>query len=84
MCVYGLVMGLTYAELGRLYADASVAAYRPEAVVAGLADGSIIPALCFNLPSGSVVPRPNAGYALKLKAVAEKMGLPRAYVEAIR
>ena len=33
-CAYGFVIGLSHAEVGRLYAEPSVAAYRPEAVIA--------------------------------------------------
>src|SRR5579859_2748881 len=47
--VYGFTMRLTHAEVEQLYADASVSAYRPEAVLAQFADGSAAPALCFNL-----------------------------------
>jgi hypothetical protein len=46
---YGLVMALSHAEIEQLYSDESVRAYRPEAVLCELDDGSRIPALCFNL-----------------------------------
>src|SRR6202034_3901878 len=46
---YGTLMELTHAEIEQLYSEASVKAYRPEAVLTELADGSRVPALCFNL-----------------------------------
>src|SRR5512144_477082 len=49
-CAHGFVFGLTHDEIDRLYGESSVAAYRPEAVIARLADRSCVPALCFNLP----------------------------------
>src|ERR1700690_107207 len=54
---YGILMELSHAEIERLYSDASVSAYRPEAVLAQLGDGSYIAALCFNLV---VPPAPEA------------------------
>src|SRR5215470_95459 len=54
-CVHGFVIGLSHRELQELYAEPSVADYRPEAVIAQFADRSMVPALCFNLPpSGEV------------------------------
>src|SRR5215470_13438172 len=47
---HGVLFSLTYDELDALYSEASVSIYRPEAVLARTADGSTIPALCFNLP----------------------------------
>src|SRR5918998_4541712 len=49
--VHGVLFSLTHAEVDTLYAEASVSVYRPEAVAAQLEDGSVIPALCFNLPA---------------------------------
>lgn len=48
--VHGVLFSLTHTEVDALYAEASVSVYRPEAVLAQLADGSVTPALCFNLP----------------------------------
>jgi hypothetical protein len=79
---YGVIMDLTHADIERLYADASVAAYRPEAVVVH-ADGATVPALCFNLV---VPPQPterNADYAEKLRDLATRLGFPSAYIETI-
>ena len=81
---YGIVMDLTHAEIDQLYSDPSVRAYRPEAVIAELTDGSRVPALCFNL---IVPPEPqeaNAEYAAKLRDLARRLGLPSQYVETIQ
>jgi hypothetical protein len=76
-------MSLTHAELDRLYAEPSVEAYRPEPVFASLADGSIVAALCFNLPGVPAGLRSNPEYAAKLRTAARKMGLPDTYIERI-
>jgi hypothetical protein len=83
-CVYGLVMGLSHAEVEQLYSEPSVAAYRPEAVIAQLMDGSCIPALCFNLPPSNEPVVANPEYAEKLRRVAGRLGLPVDYVTSIR
>ena len=82
--VYGFVMGLSYPEVDRLYADPSVAAYRPEAVMAELVDRSNIAALCFNLPPSDEPVAANPEYAEKLRAVAGRLGLHADYVTSIR
>src|SRR5215470_18782007 len=47
--VHGVVVSLTLAELDRLYSEPSVRAYHPQAVLAHLATGGVIAALCYNL-----------------------------------
>lgn len=83
-CVHGVVMALPRTELDRLYAAPSVSAYRPEAVLVTLADGSRAAALCFNLPAAPDGAQRNPAYAAKLRAVAQRLGLPAAYVDSIR
>jgi hypothetical protein len=83
-CVHGFVFGLTHDEIDRLYAEPSVAAYRPEAVTAQLADRSCISALCFNLPPSNAIEEANPEYAEKLRAVACRLGLPADYTAGIR
>jgi hypothetical protein len=83
-CVYGFVIGLSHREVERLYAEPSVAAYRPEAVIVHLADRSCIPALSFNLPPSDGRPEANPEYAEKLRAVAGRLGLPADYTASIR
>ena len=81
--VHGMLMNLTHAELDRLYAEPSVEAYRPEPVIASLRDGTIVAALCFNLPAVPAGLRSNPEYAAKLRIAAKRMGLPDAYVATI-
>jgi Gamma-glutamyl cyclotransferase, AIG2-like len=81
--VHGMVFSLTLAELSKLYSEPSVEAYRPHAVLARLSDGHSVPALCYSLPN----PPPseaNSEYAVKLRAVAEKIRLPRDYIDSLR
>lgn len=81
--VHGVVLSLTLSELDRLYAEPSVSAYRPEAVLARLASGGVIAALCYNLPQAPLPSERNPAYADKLRAVARKVGLPPEYTESI-
>ena len=81
--VHGTVMRLTHEEVDRLYSEPSVSAYRPEPVVARLPNGSAEPALCFNLPNPPAENSGNRDYAIALRAVAQKMGLPDAYVAGL-
>ena len=82
--VYGVLFSLTHPEVDALYAEPSVSAYRPEAVSAQLADGSIVPALCFNLPVPPSPAERNPQYASKLRELAERIGLPQSYVSSIQ
>ena len=82
--VHGFVFGLSHEEVERLYAEPSVSAYRPEAVIAQLADRSCVPALCFNLPPSNETDEANPEYAEKLRMVASRLGLPADYVAGIR
>ena len=77
-------MELSHEEIEQLYSERSVRAYRPEAVLAQLDDGSRLPALCFNIIDP---PRPNehnSEYAAKLRELARRLELPANYVEAIQ
>lgn len=82
--VHGVLFSLTHAEVSALYSDESVSVYRPEAVIAQLADGSITPALCFNLPVPPAAGERNPQYATKLRELAAGIGLPSNYVSAIQ
>ena len=77
--VYGVLMTLMHSEIDRLYSEASVAAYRPEPVLAQLEDGTAEVALCYNLPTAPDGGITNAEYATALQFVARKMGLPEHY-----
>ena len=81
--IYGMLFALTHTEMDKLYSEDSVSVYRPEAISVRLGDGSAIPALCFNLPSPPATEERNAQYAAKLRALAERIGLPPDYVSSI-
>jgi hypothetical protein len=82
--VHGVIFSLTHTEVDDLYGEASVSVYRPEAVSARLADGSVVPALCFNLPLPPSIEERNPQYVSKLREVAERIGLPQDYVSSIQ
>ena len=82
--VHGVLFSLTHGEVDALYQEASVSAYRPEAISVQLADGSVIPALCFNLPVPPSTSERNPQYASKLREVASRIGLPPSYVSSIQ
>jgi hypothetical protein len=82
--VHGVVMSLTVAELDRLYSEPSVQAYKPQAVLAQLASGGTVAALCYNLAEPPAATERNPEYAAKLHAIAQKMGLPAEYVATLR
>jgi len=82
--VYGIVMSLTLDEVEHLYSDPTVQAYRPQAVLARLASGGQVAALCYNLREPPLPSERNPDYAAKLRVVAEKVGLPGEYVEQLK
>jgi hypothetical protein len=82
--VHGVVLTLTLAEVERLYSDPSVQAYRAQPVRARLEDGGGVSALCYNLPEAPSPAERNPQYAAKLRALAERIGLPAAYVASIQ
>jgi Gamma-glutamyl cyclotransferase, AIG2-like len=82
--VYGVLYSMTHSELDMLYSEASVRSYRPEAVSVHLADGSVTPALCFNLPVLPSTDGRNLQYASKLRELAARIGLPPKYVASIQ
>lgn len=82
--VYGVLMKLSHADLEKLYSEPSVQAYRPEPVLAVARGGVAVAALCYNLPEPPAPNEQNAEYAAKLRALAERIGLPSAYITSIR
>lgn len=82
--VHGMVLSLTRAELSRLYSEPGVRMYVPQPVTARLANGDILPVQCYNLPEPPLWSDWNPEYAAKLRAVAERVGLPAEYVASIR
>ena len=81
--VHGVVFSLTRAEVDALYAEPSVQAYEPQAVLARLTSGEIIAALCYNLTEPPPPTDHNPDYARKLRAVAQRIGLPADYIASI-
>src|SRR5262245_59618181 len=80
---YGMLFGLTHAEIDRLYAAPGLEQYRPEAVLAQPLGGPPTPALCYNLPEA---PRPherNPEYAARLQRALQKLDFPSAYVASV-
>ncbi len=82
--VYGVLFSLTHDEVDALYSEASVRVYRPEAVLARTLEGDGHPALCFNLPAPPPPKERNPQYAMKLRELAARIGLPQSYVSGIR
>lgn len=81
---YGIVMDLSDEEATALYASPGVSDYRPEEVaVTLLADGSVRPALCYNLPEIDLAAAPNVEYAEKLSALVRALGFPSRYAREI-
>jgi hypothetical protein len=81
---YGMLVSLTHAELDSLYGAPGLEGYRPEAVVALLADGEAVPALCYNLVQAPEPHERNPDYAMHLRSVLENLGFPAEYVESVR
>ena len=81
--VYGMVMNLSDQEAEQLYAQPSVADYRPEDVSARLDDGSPVKAVCYNLPADAVTADSNQEYANKLHKLAATLGFPAPYLSDI-
>jgi len=77
-------MELTHEEVEKLYSEDSVRAYRPEAILVELDDGSRIPALTFNLVESPHANERNSEYAAKLRELARRLDLPTGYVNAIQ
>lgn len=76
---WGMVIGLPIEEAEQLYAEPSVADYKPEAVLAQTTDGQQVAALCYNLVSPGTDDT-NKTYAAALHALAERLNLPDPYV----
>jgi len=73
-------MSLTLDEMELLYAAPSLTAYKPIAVLAHLARGHVVAALCYNLLEPPEPTERNEEYAVKLRAAARKVGLPVEYL----
>ena len=82
--VFGLIASLSHNEVEQLYSDPSVQSYRPEPVLAYLANGEILAALCFNLPEPPSLDEHNPDYATRLRTLAERLQFPQDYVSSIQ
>ena len=80
---YGVLMKLRPEDVEVLYSEPGVADYAAEAVVVTLAGGSQVQAVCYNLPAAKL-DGTNPEYAVKLLALAIKLGLPESYLKHIR
>ena len=80
---YGMVIALTHAELERLYGAPGLEHYRPEAVLARPFEGSVIPALCYNLLQAPEPHERNPDYATRLQSVLTRLGFPAEYVASV-
>ncbi|HEY7499172.1 MAG TPA: gamma-glutamylcyclotransferase family protein [Vicinamibacterales bacterium] len=81
--VHGLLFSVAARDLERIYSEPSLQAYEPEAVLARLEDGTMVPALCYNLPLPPAPHERNADYAEELRVVARNVGLPEEYVASL-
>lgn len=75
-------MSLTEDKVQALYAEASVADYRPETVQISTTDRKTIAATCYNLPPEQVSGT-NTSYAKALLALAEQLHFPEDYLRHI-
>ena len=84
--VHGVLRALPLADVERLYAEASVQMYRPVAVLVETAAGAAnaVAALAYILPEPPAPAERNPEYATKLRALAERLGLPGEYSRSIR
>jgi len=79
--VHGVVMTVSLSDIDQLYSEASVQMYRPVAVLVE-ADAEVA-ALAYVLPEPPAPEERNQDYAAKLRALAERLGLPAEYVRSI-
>jgi len=82
--VFGVVASLSHSELEQLYAESSVQAYKPEAVLAHLLNGESLAVLCFNLVELPTADEHNPEYAARLRALATQLQFPPDYVSSIQ
>jgi hypothetical protein len=78
-CVYGIVAPATHEQLRRLYSQAWVGTYLPEAVLVETLDGTWRPALCFIAPSTEERPASD-DYIDRIVEPAREYGFPDWYV----
>lgn len=82
--IYGMVIDLGFEDLDRLYAEPSLEAYRPEAVICQLEHGEQIAALCYVLPEPPTPDQRNEEYVRQLQEIGSRLRLPSEYLKTIR
>jgi hypothetical protein len=88
--VHGVLMTLPLEDVDRLYTEVSVQMYRPVAVLVEPAAGALtgestaVAALAYVLPKPPAPAERNPEYATRLRALAERLGLPDEYCGSIR
>ena len=80
--VFGVVVAMPGNQLEQLYGADSVVDYEPESVVALKENDNAINCVVYNLPVEKIKGC-NASYAQSLSVVAQKVGLPSAYISEI-
>jgi hypothetical protein len=75
MSVYGLVATATHVELERIYGEAWVSSYRPEAVIVRTMAGRRLPALVY-IAWGATPPAPSDDYIEHILRPAREYGFP--------
>lgn len=81
-CSYGIVMDLSEYEIERLYSAPGVSDYVPEQIEVSDMNGNSYKVTCYNLPITKLTGS-NIEYAKLLSVAAQKMGLPKSYIEEI-
>jgi hypothetical protein len=81
--VHGVLASISQRELDALYSDPGVREYRPEQVSVDVGDRQVS-AQCYMLPAARWSDAPNPEYAARLRALAQKLGLPPQYIASIR
>ena len=80
---WGMLMEIGARDLERLYADASVSAYRPEPVRVLLEEGATVEAVCYNVPPPLPATPPDQAYARRLHALCARLGFPASYLAVL-
>lgn len=80
---YGIILNIDESAVAHLYAEESVADYRPEPVTVKLIDGTQAEATCYNLPEEKLTGA-SKEYARCLLEVATRFEFPDSYLEEIR
>jgi hypothetical protein len=83
-CVYGIVAGLTHAQLRALYSQDWVSGYDPYPVLVTSAKGVLIPCLCYIAANTKEPSPPTQDYLMKIIAPAQAYGFPQWYIARLQ